>query len=139
VHVLQALLCAIVHWGLGRWPQLVQDLDDLGMLKASTDKQQLARDLQQQFAAVQQQQQQQLQPLAAGTPPACSLSMGLGDLSNVLARLALRYRSELPTYYTLILRCLATLEGVALRADPQFKLLPALLPLVLQKLLTDSR
>lgn len=54
-------------------------------------------------------------------------------------KLAVRYRFQLPPYYTLIVRSLATLEGVALSADPHFKIVRAAFPIVLYQLVFDNR
>ena len=44
---------------------------------------------------------------------------------------------RVPAYYALILRSLTVLEGLALGADPQYKLLAQVYPYVAQRLLTD--
>lgn len=43
-----------------------------------------------------------------------------------------------PAYYALILRSLTVLEGLALYADPNFKVLAASYPYFAKRLLTDS-
>ena len=55
---------------------------------------------------------------------------GLGDV-------LFRYPFRVPAYYALILRSLTVLEGLALSADPQYKLLAQVYPYVAQRLLTD--
>lgn len=65
--------------------------------------------------------------------------MSFGSLSKLMLKLAVKYRFRLPPYYTLIVRSLATLEGVALKADPRFKIIKAAFPIVLRQLLCDSR
>jgi predicted unusual protein kinase regulating ubiquinone biosynthesis (AarF/ABC1/UbiB family) len=42
-----------------------------------------------------------------------------------------------PAYYALILRSLTVLEGLALSADPQYKLLAKAYPYMARRLLTD--
>lgn len=43
----------------------------------------------------------------------------------------------MPPYYALILRSLTVLEGLALTADPQYKLLAKAYPYMARRLLTD--
>ena len=54
-------------------------------------------------------------------------------LGNVL----FNYPFRVPSYYALILRSLTVLEGLALGADPQYKLLGKAYPYVARRLLTD--
>lgn len=44
---------------------------------------------------------------------------------------------RVPAYYALILRSLTVLEGLALQADPQYKLLGRAYPYIAKRLLTD--
>jgi predicted unusual protein kinase regulating ubiquinone biosynthesis (AarF/ABC1/UbiB family) len=44
---------------------------------------------------------------------------------------------RVPAYYALILRSLTVLEGLALQADPQYKLLGRAYPYIARRLLTD--
>jgi predicted unusual protein kinase regulating ubiquinone biosynthesis (AarF/ABC1/UbiB family) len=44
---------------------------------------------------------------------------------------------QVPAYYALILRSLATLEGIAISVDPEFKVLAKAYPYVAKRLLTD--
>jgi aarF domain-containing kinase len=48
-----------------------------------------------------------------------------------------RYPFRVPAYYALILRSLTVLEGLALSADPNFKLLGAAYPYMAKRILTD--
>lgn len=47
------------------------------------------------------------------------------------------YSLAVPAYYALILRSLTVLEGLALYADPDFKVLAASYPYFAKRLLTD--
>ncbi|KAL5203245.1 hypothetical protein ABZP36_014197 [Zizania latifolia] len=49
-----------------------------------------------------------------------------------------QYPFKVPAYYALILRSLTVLEGLALYADPNFKVLAASYPYFAKRLLTDS-
>lgn len=48
-------------------------------------------------------------------------------------------RFLLPPYFPLVVRSVASLEGVALLVDPSFKLVSAGMPIVLHQLLSDRR
>ena len=54
-------------------------------------------------------------------------------LGNVLYQ----FPFNIPAYYALILRSLAVLEGLALNADPNFKVLAASYPYFAKRLLTN--
>jgi hypothetical protein len=58
---------------------------------------------------------------------------------QAIIKLAIRYRFNLPPYYTLIVRSLCSLEGLALRVDPSFSIVNAAIPIILRRLLTDTR
>jgi hypothetical protein len=58
---------------------------------------------------------------------------------QAIIKLAIRYRFNLPPYYTLIVRSLCSLEGLALRVEPTFSIVNAAIPIILRRLLTDTR
>ena len=58
---------------------------------------------------------------------------------QVIIKLAIRYRFSLPPFYTLIVRSLGSLEGIALRVDPSFSIVSAAIPILLRRMLTDTR
>jgi predicted unusual protein kinase regulating ubiquinone biosynthesis (AarF/ABC1/UbiB family) len=167
--LLQAMMAALLHWSQGNWLALAGDMQLMGLLKPTTDLQELALDLQQRFtqlyaASTQQQQQQQQEPAvsvdsslksytnSSSSSSACSVStttgtqtgaaaaataagasisgqpsmlllqragaIGFAEFAGVIAGLALKYRFELPPYYTLVIRSLTTLEGFALLVEP---------------------
>jgi len=147
----QAMMAALVHLGLGEWSRLVDDLDKLELLKEGTDKELLAKELEVEFTAV----------LAGGAPPSSSASsdgstsaalakqlpllslqttsLSFSILASVLFRVAYKFRFLLPSYFPLVVRAVASLEGVALAVDPNFKLVAAGMPVVLNQLLSDRR
>mmetsp|Transcript_24441 Transcript_24441/g.47860 ORF Transcript_24441/g.47860 Transcript_24441/m.47860 type:complete len:820 (+) Transcript_24441:50-2509(+) len=63
--------------------------------------------------------------------------LNFGALIDGLGEVFFQYPFQLPPYYALILRSLTFLEGLALRADPSYKLLAASYPYMAQRLLTD--
>lgn len=140
------MMAALVHVGLGEWARLVDDLRQLDLLKPGTDQEQLAKDLEKEFTAV----------VAAAAPadsstspealssqlPLLSLqtsSLSFRVLAGVLFRVSYKYRFLLPSYFPLVVRSIASLEGVALLVDPNFKLVAAGMPVVLNQLLSDRR
>ena len=56
---------------------------------------------------------------------------------NGLGNVLFSYPFRVPAYYALILRSLTVLEGLALSADPGYKLLGRAYPYIAQRLLTD--
>lgn len=59
--------------------------------------------------------------------------------TQAIIKLAIRFRFNLPAYYTLIVRSLCSLEGLALRVDPTFSIVNAAIPIILRRMLTDPR
>ena len=49
-----------------------------------------------------------------------------------------RYQFRIPPYYTLLVRSLTILEGIALASDPNYKVLGAAYPWIARRLLTDE-
>lgn len=136
----QAMMAALIHLGLGEWSRLVDDLDKLDLLKPDTDRKRLAKELQNEFAAV----------LAAdsntsGTSsnlPLVSLQnskIKFSTLIGVLFKTAFKFKFLLPSYFPLVVRAVASLEGLAVSIDPNFKLVAAGMPVVLNQLLSDRR
>lgn len=138
----QAMMAALLHWSQARWLALAGDMRAMGLLKPSTDLQELADDLalrfQQLYAAA---DKPAAADTAAAVPPAAAAAsgrrsansspggssalllqragaIGFAEFAGVIAALALKYRFELPPYFTLIIRSLTTLEGFALLVDP---------------------
>lgn len=71
------------------------------------------------------------------------MSRGVGDLSfsTLSADLGVtmyKYKFRIPAGYTLLVRSLAILEGIALASDPNYKVLGAAYPWVARSLLTDT-
>lgn len=154
----QAMMAALVHLGLGEWSRLVEDLDNLDLLKDGTDTVKLAEELEREFTAVMASAAPKddassdtsssaaataSSPLAqTKTLPLLSLqtsSLSFGTLAAVLFRVAYKFRFLLPSYFPLVIRAVASLEGVALSVDPNFKLIAAGMPVVLNQLLSDRR
>lgn len=172
-------MAALLHWSQADWLCLAGDMRQMGLLKPTTDLQELALDLQARFEQLyantaspttsssvsqasptskaaaaattttptqveasagsrltsggvvpQEADYSAAQPSfvatsASPTPqqqPSALLQkageIGFAEFAGVVAALALKYRFELPPYYTLVIRSLTTLEGFALMVDP---------------------
>lgn len=63
--------------------------------------------------------------------------LNIKNITDQLSALMYEYPFRVPAYYALIIRSLVTLEGIAIRIDPNFKVLSAAYPYVAKRLLTD--
>lgn len=119
-----AMLSSIVHIVNGDWSSLVQDLADMDVTRAGTNIRRVTMDLEYALGDVE---------MKDGIPDV-KFSRVLGQIWSV----ALKYHFRMPPYYTLVLRSLASLEGLAVAGDQNFKTFDAAFPYVVQKLLTDN-
>jgi hypothetical protein len=60
-----------------------------------------------------------------------------GEIINALLDVSTRFRFVIPPYFLNNVRAIGTLEGMALSADPDFRLLDVVYPFVLRKMLAD--
>ncbi|MGF1495525.1 MAG: ABC1 kinase family protein [Elainellaceae cyanobacterium] len=60
------------------------------------------------------------------------------SITDQLSALMYEYPFRVPAYYALIIRSLVTLEGIAIKVDPEFKVLSKAYPYVSRRLLTDQ-
>jgi predicted unusual protein kinase regulating ubiquinone biosynthesis (AarF/ABC1/UbiB family) len=63
--------------------------------------------------------------------------MDFKRVTDQLSGVMYEFPFQVPAYYALILRSLATLEGIAISVDPDFKVLAKAYPYVAKRLLTD--
>jgi predicted unusual protein kinase regulating ubiquinone biosynthesis (AarF/ABC1/UbiB family) len=63
--------------------------------------------------------------------------INIKSITDQLSGLMYEYPFRVPAYYALIIRSLVTLEGIAISADPNFKVLSKAYPYVAKRLLTD--
>jgi predicted unusual protein kinase regulating ubiquinone biosynthesis (AarF/ABC1/UbiB family) len=63
--------------------------------------------------------------------------MDFKSVTDQLSGVMYDFPFQVPAYYALILRSLATLEGIAISVDPEFKVLAKAYPYVAKRLLTD--
>ncbi|KAL4451900.1 hypothetical protein ABPG75_007562 [Micractinium tetrahymenae] len=65
-------------------------------------------------------------------------NLSFGDLSGQLGRTMYQFKFQIPAYYTLLVRSLSVLEGIALASDPNYKVLGSAYPWIARRLLTDT-
>ncbi|KAL9227048.1 hypothetical protein vseg_002789 [Gypsophila vaccaria] len=119
-----AMLAAIIHIVNGDWASLVQALSEMDVVKPGTNIRIVTMELENALGEVE---------FKDGIPDV-KFSKVLGKIWTV----ALKYHFRMPPYFTLLLRSLASLEGLAIAADEKFKTFEAAYPYVVRKLLTDN-
>ncbi|KAJ4744993.1 Protein kinase superfamily protein [Rhynchospora pubera] len=65
-------------------------------------------------------------------------SISFGDLSGNLGVTMYKFKFRIPSYFSLVIRSLAVLEGIAIGFDPNYKVLSSSYPWIARKVLTDS-
>lgn len=119
-----AMLASIVHIVNGDWASLVHALTEMDIVRPGTNIRRVTMDLEYALGEVE---------FNDGIPDV-KFSRVLGKIWSI----ALKYQFRMPPYYTLVLRSLASLEGLAVAADTNFKTFEAAYPYVVRKLLTDN-
>lgn len=119
----QGLIRATLHLVNREYESLADDFVTLGMLPPNSDKSKIVPALTGVFA----------EALAGGVN-----NLSFGTLSANLGRTMYDFNFEIPSYFTLLVRSLSVLEGIALSSDPNYKVLGAAYPWVARRLLTDT-
>ncbi|KAL3339433.1 hypothetical protein AABB24_028177 [Solanum stoloniferum] len=119
-----AMLASIVHIVNGDWESLVLDLSEMDVVKPGTNLRLVTMDLEVALGEVE----------LKGEIPDIKFSRVLSKIVSV----AFKYHFRMPPYFTLLLRSLASLEGLAVAGDPTFKTFEAAIPYVVRKLLSDN-
>lgn len=119
-----AMLASIIHIVNGDWASLVHALSEMDVVRPGTNIRLVTMELENALGEVE---------FNDGIPDV-KFSKVLGKIWSV----ALKYHFRMPPYYTLLLRSLASLEGLAIAADENFKTFEAAYPYVVRKLLTDN-
>ncbi|XP_031491835.1 uncharacterized aarF domain-containing protein kinase At1g71810, chloroplastic isoform X1 [Nymphaea colorata] len=65
-------------------------------------------------------------------------NISFGDLSGNLGRTMYKFKFQIPSYFSLVIRSLAVLEGIALSFDPNYKVLSSAYPWIARKVLTAA-
>ncbi|CAA7052030.1 unnamed protein product [Microthlaspi erraticum] len=119
-----AMLASIVHIVNGDWASLVEALTDMDVIKEGVNMRRFTMDLEFALGEVK---------LKNGIP-----DIEFTKVLSKILKVALNYQLRMPPYFTLVLRSLACLEGLAAVGDPNFKTFEAAYPFVVQKLLTEN-
>ncbi|GMH40522.1 hypothetical protein BSKO_08426 [Bryopsis sp. KO-2023] len=119
----QALVRATLHLVNREFEALSEDFVTLGFLPPGSEKEQIVPALTGVFEAA----------LASGVS-----NLSFSDLSVNLGQTMYQYKFQIPAYYTLLVRSLTVLEGIAIASDPNYKVLSAAYPWVARRLLTDK-
>ncbi|ERN15956.1 uncharacterized protein LOC18444254 [Amborella trichopoda] len=119
-----AMLASIVHIVNGDWSEFVRDLFQMDIIRPGTNVQVVTMELEDSLGEV----------VWKDGLPDIKFSRVLGTILSI----AFEYQFRMPPYYTLVLRSIASLEGLAVAVDPTFKTFQAAYPYVVQKLLTDN-
>jgi hypothetical protein len=119
----RGLVRATLHLVNREYSALADDFVTLGMLPKSADKAAVVPALTRVFADA----------LRNGVN-----GLSFGELSGDLGRTMYQFNFQIPSYYTLLVRSLSVLEGIALASDKEYKVLGAAYPWVARRLLTDA-
>jgi len=117
------LIKAIVHIINEEYYSLAEDFQKLGFLTKEQDLQKL------------------VEPLKEGLGGSFGAEVGNFNLKNVtdkFSKLMYSYPFRVPSRFALIIRAVVSQEGLALRLDPEFKILNIAYPYIAKKLLTDN-
>ncbi len=117
------LIKAIVHIINEEYYLLAQDFQKLGFLTKEQDLEKL------------------VEPLKEVLGGSLSAEVGNFNLKNVtdkFSKLMYSYPFRVPSRFALIIRAVVSQEGLALRLDPEFKILKIAYPYIAKKLLTDN-
>jgi len=115
-----ALITACLHLVNREFAALADDFVALGLLPAGSAKDDIAPALTAVFSGA----------LSRGVS-----QVSFSNLSADLGQTMYAYQFRIPPYYTLLVRSLSVLEGIALAADPQYKVLGAAYPWIARRLL----
>ncbi len=117
------LIKAIVHIINDEYYLLAKDFQQLGFLTKEQDLKEL------------------VEPLKEVLGGSLSAEVGNFNLKNVtdkFSKLMYSYPFRVPSRFALIIRAVVSQEGLALRLDPEFKILKIAYPYIAKKLLTDN-
>ncbi|XP_059631476.1 uncharacterized aarF domain-containing protein kinase At1g71810, chloroplastic [Cornus florida] len=65
-------------------------------------------------------------------------NISFGDLLGNLGTTMYKFKFQIPSYFSLVIRSLAVLEGIAIGINPNYKVLGSTYPWIARKVLTDS-
>jgi predicted unusual protein kinase regulating ubiquinone biosynthesis (AarF/ABC1/UbiB family) len=117
------LIKAIVHIINDEYYLLAKDFQKLGFLTKEQDLQKLV---------------EPLREVLGGSFGAEVGNFNLKNVTDKFSKLMYSYPFRVPSRFALIIRAVVSQEGLALRLDPEFKILKIAYPYIAKKLLTDN-
>lgn len=120
------LIRAITHLVNRNYTELAVDFARLGFLMDGADTESLVPKLQNAFADARHGEEKGLSELS------------FSKLADNLAELAYTSPIRIPVAFTILIRSLTILEGIALQTRPGFKIIDAAYPFVVERLLEDD-
>ncbi len=117
------LIKAIVHIINDEYYLLAKDFQKLGFLTKGQDLQKLV---------------EPLKEVLGGSFGAEVGNFNLKNVTDKFSKLMYSYPFRVPSRFALIIRAVVSQEGLALRLDPEFKILKIAYPYIAKKLLTDN-
>ena len=117
------LIKAIVHLINKEYLLMAKDFQKLGFLTKEQDLEQIV---------------EPLKEVLGGSFGAEVGSFNLKNVTDKFSKLMYSYPFRVPSRFALIIRAVVSQEGLALRLDPEFKILKIAYPYIAKKLLTDN-
>jgi predicted unusual protein kinase regulating ubiquinone biosynthesis (AarF/ABC1/UbiB family) len=117
------LIVFFLHLIAGDFPALAQDLISLGFLPPDTDLVPLIPKLEKMFANIRD---------------TSIAEFGFKQIFEKLLGLVYEYSWQIPKFYVLVFRCFATIEGIALKFNPDFQAYKVGYPYIAQWVLTNK-
>ena len=117
------LIRAIVHLINQEYLLMAKDFQKLGFLTKEQDLQELV---------------EPLKEVLGGSFGAEVGNFNLKNVTDKFSKLMYSYPFRVPSRFALIIRAVVSQEGLALRLDPEFKILKIAYPYIAKKLLTDN-
>ena len=117
------LIKAIVHLINEEYYLLAKDFQKLGFLTKDQNIEQLV---------------EPLKEVLGGSFGAEVGNFNLKNVTDKFSKLMYKYPFRVPSRFALIIRAVVSQEGLALRLDPEFKILKIAYPYIAKKLLTDN-
>ena len=117
------LIKAIIHIINEEYYLLAEDFQKLGFLTKEQDLQKLV---------------EPLKEVLGGSLGAEVGNFNLKNVTDKFSKLMYSYPFRVPSRFALIIRAVVSQEGLALRLDPEFKILKIAYPYIAKKLLTDN-
>ncbi|KAL7085598.1 hypothetical protein ACP275_14G290400 [Erythranthe tilingii] len=114
---------ACLHLVNRDYDALAEDFVTLGLLPATADKEAVTKALTDVFRNA----------VIRGVS-----NISFGQLLGNLGTTMYKFKFRLPSYFSLVIRSLAVLEGIAIGSNPNYKVLGSTYPWIARKVLTDS-